>query len=339
MIIVIPAYQPDEELISVVKSLSQYQILVVDDGSGSKYDEIFNKVGDCGAEVIRYAVNHGKGYALKIAFRHLLNSDLSIDWVITVDADGQHKAVDIEKVIDRAECSNQHLIIGCRQFTGYVPLRSKFGNWFARMPFRLLTGVKVSDTQSGLRAYRGSELRKLISISGDRYEYEMNCLIKYQNSLDEVPIETVYEIGNKSSHYRPIMDSFRICRIVGATIGKYCIASLSSSVLDLVLFQMLCIGLFGKTNWYVAISTILARIISAIYNYTVNFRFVFRSKKQVYSSGMRYFALAIVQMLCSAVFTTALLSMLPVPSELFVKIPVDTLLFFVSYYIQKKVVF
>lgn len=102
-------------------------------------------------------------------------------------------------------------------------MRSIVGNWFARMSFKSLTGVEISDTQSGLRVYRGAELKKLVQISGDRYEYEMNCLMKYQNNLDEVPIETVYEIGNKSSHYRPIMDSFRICRIVGTTIGKYCI--------------------------------------------------------------------------------------------------------------------
>ena len=122
--------------------------------------------------------------------------------------------MDIEKVIEKTTSSEQHLIIGCRKFTGYVPLRSKIGNWFARISFKLLTGVKISDTQSGLRAYRGAELSKLISISGDRYEYEMNCLMVYRNSFDKIPIETVYEEGNKSSHYRPSMDSVRVLQTI-----------------------------------------------------------------------------------------------------------------------------
>lgn len=214
MIIVIPAYQPDEELISVVKSLKCYSVLVVDDGSGRKYDKVFRTVEKCGAKVIRYPENRGKGYALKTAFHHILDSSFSTDWIITADADGQHKDVDIEKVIEKTTSSEQNLIIGCRKFTGYVPLRSKIGNWFARISFKLLTGVKISDTQSGLRAYRGAELSKLISISGDRYEYEMNCLMVYRNSFDKIPIETVYEEGNKSSHYRPIMDSVRVLQAI-----------------------------------------------------------------------------------------------------------------------------
>lgn len=90
MLIVIPAYQPDEKLMASVKSLGRYRILVVDDGSGSKYDEIFQTVKLSGAEVIRYSENHGKGYALKTAFQYILNSNISTDWIVTADADGQH---------------------------------------------------------------------------------------------------------------------------------------------------------------------------------------------------------------------------------------------------------
>lgn len=212
MLIVIPAYQPNEKLISVVKSLKHHHILVIDDGSGSDYDEVFEAAEECGAEIIRYTENRGKGNALKTAFKYILNANISTDWIVTADADGQHKVADIEKVIEIAESSEHDMIIGCRRFTGYVPLRSRVGNWFAGMTFKILVGIKISDTQSGLRAYRGSEMNNLLLISGDRYEYEMNCLMAYRNRIDEVTIETVYEVGNKSSHYRPVIDSVRVMK-------------------------------------------------------------------------------------------------------------------------------
>lgn len=66
------------------------------------------------------------------------------------------------------------------------------------------------DTQSGLRAYSGLELFNLCQIEGEQYEYEMNCLLSYKDNIQEVPIETVYEKGNSSSHYRAIIDSVKI---------------------------------------------------------------------------------------------------------------------------------
>lgn len=205
IVVVIPAYQPDEKLVELVETLDR-QIVVVDDGSGSQYKSIFDRVERAGAVVLRHEKNNGKGCALKTAFQYAVG----IDWVVTADSDGQHTVDDIEKIIRATENSKSQMIIGARRFVGYVPLRSKIGNELARLIFKYLTRIELSDTQSGLRAYKGLEVHNLCHIPGERYEYEMNCLLYYKDGIQEIPIETVYEKGNGSSHYRPLKDSIKI---------------------------------------------------------------------------------------------------------------------------------
>jgi glycosyltransferase involved in cell wall biosynthesis len=214
IVVVIPAYQPDKRLIELVKML-KYKTIVVDDGSGEQYNSIFSSVESSGATVLRYSKNGGKGYALKTAFKYLAN-DKSIDWIVTADADGQHSPADIDKIIDAASKSSSEFVIGCRRFRGYVPFRSRIGNSLSSWVFHMLTGCMVSDTQSGLRALRASELMELCEISGERYDYEMNCLLRYKGdgNIVEVPIETIYEKGNKRSHYRTFVDTIKICKVM-----------------------------------------------------------------------------------------------------------------------------
>ena len=94
-----------------------------------------------------------------------------------------------------------------------MPFRSRFGNSITRVVFNLLTRQKVTDTQTGLRGFTFDQLEWLEGIKGDRYEYEMNMLMKASDEkiqIKEVKIETVYENNNESSHFRPFQDSVRI---------------------------------------------------------------------------------------------------------------------------------
>lgn len=230
--IVIPAYQPDKKLISMLENIltelekEKYEILLIDDGSGAEYDDIFQAAESMGVGVIRYLINTGKGYALKTAFQYLLkeysnNLDGGIDWIITADADGQHKIEDIKKIIEKSKVTDKKLIVGSRSFVGYVPVRSRIGNGFATLLFKCCTETPVKDTQSGLRAYKGTELCRFAEVEGNRYEYEMNCLIQYRNSIDYVDIETFYELGNRSSHYRPLVDSMKVLKVLFKAMLKY----------------------------------------------------------------------------------------------------------------------
>lgn len=215
-VIVIPAYQPDERLKQLVKEL-QYEIVVVNDGSGDKYEDIFSHIKAIGATVLCYDENCGKGHALKTAFQYIMDTEHEFDdiqWVVSVDADGQHTPRDIKKIITETVTSEAPLVIGSRKFVGYVPFRSKLGNALASWLFKKYTGYTMTDTQSGLRAYRKTELPFFCEVEGERYEYEMNCLLHLCGKYQEVPIETVYEKGNKRSHYRAVADTVRIGRIL-----------------------------------------------------------------------------------------------------------------------------
>jgi putative flippase GtrA len=110
-------------------------------------------------------------------------------------------------------------------------------------------------------------------------------------------------------------------------------------VIDLVLFAVFCRILKGKTPAYIAFSTVLARVISAIYNYLVNYKLVFGSKQKVAVSGLKYFVLAVAQMSLSALLVTAGSAFLPALPEVAVKVVVDTILFFISYKVQQKYIF
>lgn len=213
-IVLIPAYQPDERLIATLRSLSEkgFGLLVVDDGSGSEYDCIFIDAGRY-ARVVRYSKNRGKGGALKQGIRCLRKCFPDCRRLITADADGQHAPSDIEKLADKLKEGKSRFVIGSRAFVGEVPLRSRFGNSLTRHVYALVSGVRVQDTQTGLRGFDASLFDWLLSIDGERYEYEMNVLMSAARdkiAIDELPIETIYENDNSSSHFDPVKDSIKI---------------------------------------------------------------------------------------------------------------------------------
>ena len=212
-VVLIPAYHPDQKLIDTLQKLSEmeFTLLVVDDGSGSAYDPIFIEAARY-ARVVRYANNRGKGGALKQGMRCVLKCFPGMKYLITADADGQHRPDDIQKVSHRLH-QKGGFVIGSRAFVGEVPLRSRFGNTVTRGVYRMVSGVSVKDTQTGLRGFDRSLLSWLIKIPGMRYEYEMNVLMSAARdniTIDEVMIETVYENDNSSSHFRPLQDSVKI---------------------------------------------------------------------------------------------------------------------------------
>lgn len=214
IVVLIPAYQPDEKLIHTLAELAETEVsvLVVDDGSGSEYDSVFIKAGKY-ARVVRYARNRGKGGALKQGIRCIRKCFPQCRYMITADADGQHSPRDICRLANLLTNRESQFIIGSRAFVGEIPLRSRFGNSLTRHVYSLVSGVQVSDTQTGLRGFDASLFDWLLSIPGDRYEYEMNVLMSAARdgiAIDEMEIETIYENDNATSHFDPIKDSLTI---------------------------------------------------------------------------------------------------------------------------------
>lgn len=212
--IVIPAYEPDDSLVSLLERLRTgfTRIVVVDDGSKRAAGTFAQVEKMPGITLLRHESNKGKGAALKTAFKKIFTDFPEIDGVVTADADGQHLPEDILKVAEATKANQDRYTLGVRAFSGNVPLRSRFGNAWSRYFFFLLTGVMVYDTQTGLRGIPRALLPDATAIPGDRYEYEMRMLVaaaRNRHKPVQVPIKTVYLNENKSSHFNPIRDSLK----------------------------------------------------------------------------------------------------------------------------------
>lgn len=213
-IALIPSYKPNNNLIDLVKELSKndFEIIIVDDGSGIEYKNIFTKIKNI-SKVISYEVNQGKGHALKTGLKYIKDNYFNDYVIVTLDCDGQHTIKDTIKITNEAQNDKNTLVIGKRPRDKKIPLRSKIGNEVTRYIFRTITGVDVYDTQSGLRAFSNKLINTFIDTEGNRYEYEMNILLKcayYNISIKEIEISTIYIDNNSNSHFNPIKDSIKI---------------------------------------------------------------------------------------------------------------------------------
>lgn len=331
-IALIPAYEPDKALIDVAEGLKEndFEVLIVNDGSGSGSADIFEKAGEYGS-VLVHPVNLGKGAAVKTGLKYISEHYFDPYIVVTVDADGQHRVEDAVAVCGEAEKYPNVLVLGGRKFTGKVPLRSRFGNTVTRFVFRLSSGVKVYDTQTGLRAFSDSSVPFLLSVSGERYEYEMNVLMSAAKAgipIRELGIETVYLNDNSTSHFKPLKDSYRIYK----EILKFSLSSFIGFCVDYALYCLL----FGTTGQLV-LSNIIARVVSASVNYTLNRKMVFKSKTSVAKSAIQYFLLAAGILACN----TGLLKLLTFwnVNGYAAKILTEIVMFSVSWLVQHKIIF
>lgn len=343
--VIIPAYEPDEKLIGLLEELRKngiQNVVVVNDGSSRDCDEVFRRAREeYKCDLLEHAVNLGKGRALKTAFNYCILKYPEMPGSVTADSDGQHSAECILRCMKALWERPETLILGCRNFDeADVPFRSRFGNKFTCGMFRYLAGIRISDTQTGLRAIPVSYMRTLMNVRGERFEYETNMLLEAKRNelaVAEVAIRTIYIEDNRTSHFHVIKDSARIYLI----FAKFLFSSLSSSVVDLLLFSLLCLILKGK-NWgevtYITAATVLARVVSAAYNYLMNYKMVFKSKETVGKTGIKYLLLAVVQMGCSALLVNLLYPVFG-GLEVLVKMPVDILLFFASFVIQRELVY
>lgn len=344
--LIIPAYEPDERMILLLKTLrTQYKgiIVIVNDGSSKDYDYLYEEASRYGCDIIKHYKNWGKGRALKNAFNYCLNKFPNMIGCVTADSDGQHCPDDIFRCMDSLRNNPNKLVLGCRNFDeDNIPAKSRFGNKLTMKICKFLCGLEISDTQTGLRGIPKSFMADMLNIPGERFEYETRMLIESKNHypIYEIEIETVYDSKeNHQTHFKPIKDSIRIYKIFGGVLLKFLFSSLSSSVIDLLLFYLFIQILEGKVVYYLTIATICARVISASYNYTINYKLVFQSNERHTKSVNKYIILAIIQMCCSAFLVTfgcTILEMLP---EVIVKIVVDIVLFFLSYMIQREHVF
>ena len=334
----IPAFEPGLSLPRLVSELTErdpgVEIVIVDDGSGTEYGHIFDQAAGLDATVLTLPTNSGKGAALKAGFAWIRQNRPG-QAIVCADSDGQHRPADISRVVDRVDRqgSEPAIVLGGRRFTGKVPARSRFGNGVSRQLFRMVTGVSIHDTQTGLRGYPASLIDWLMDVEGERFEYELNILLDAARDyvpVVEVEIETLYLGHNESSHFRPVIDSLRVMR----PLAGYVASSLAAFLIDLAALQVL----FMITG-SLLVSVIGARLISATVNFLVNRYLVFSATEQ--RSGprhaARYAALAGGMLLANfgALSAATAVGIPLVPA----KIVIEAALYLASFQVQRLFVF
>lgn len=354
MTIVIPAYKPDRALPELIRRLQTNfdgQILVVNDGSGEAYAPIFEEVSGLGCRLLTHAVNQGKGAALKTAFRTLLEEQRD-EIICTADADGQHLPEDIFRCLEEAKQHPDSLVLGARAFRGDVPARSQFGNTVSRLTFRLLMGVSVQDTQTGLRAFSSSLLEAMLAVKANRYEYEMQVLCDIARKkipIRQVEIETVYLDENRSSHFNPLRDALRVYgTLLRCALGplfqffSFLVSSGLAFAVDLVayalFFHLLFAPFFAEERSLEFVSLLVARILSSVVNYWINRSVVFQNLKKPVLTLTLYTLLAVVTFFAHEYLNALFLIVLSFPPTLALLVA-QVLFFPISFLVQKYWIF
>jgi putative flippase GtrA len=334
--VLIPAYRPSAGLIDLVRDLSGRgipAILLVDDGSGPEFRNIFDEAARFpGVQVLRHAVNLGKGAALKTGMNHALCAFPGLIGIVTADADGQHHPEDIERVAASLREHPEALVLGSRTFDAEVPLRSRFGNILTRKLMQALIGTKLQDTQTGLRGVPAGLAAHLLRVDARGYEFELEMLIAARQlgvTLVEVPIRTIYEPGNRSSHFNPLTDSMKIYFV----LLRFGSVSLMAALIDNLVFYLV-----WKRTGHILGAQVLARLISVVFNYSMVRARVFASKEAHQVLLPKYLLLVVTSGTASYLgiqFLTTRLGVSAMPAKLFL----ETLLFFINFAVQRMLIF
>ena len=357
--VLIPSLSPDEKLPTYVKELLAADfglILVVDDGSAPEYQPIFTEIaGWDRCAVTHHEVNKGKGAALRTGFAYI-KEQTALRGVITADSDGQHTVPDTLKLA--AELGKkEEVLLGSRDFSRNnpnVPPKSRFGNRMTSGVFRVLYGKWLPDTQTGLRAFDRSLIDFMLSVSGDRFEYEMNMLIQCSAKkipMRPIPIETIYHEENKGTHFHPIRDSWRIYKLLLGSFFRYSAASILSFLVDYAVLSLLMFWVFSDSaysythilgiqfSFRALVAAPIARLCSAPVNFLLNRNYVFRVGGDRGAVG-RYIVLAV----CALAVTTVVFAFLDqyvstAFLHILLKIVIDVAMYVINYRIQKAWVF
>lgn len=358
MIILIPAYEPSMRLVDLIvglrrrsafaapaaaegapvapasRAVEATRVIVVDDGSGNAYSEVFARAVEAGAEVLAHLVNRGKGAALKTGFSYALERYPG-EGVVTADADGQHTVDDILAVAEDVRVGDgRTMILGCRGFDGTVPLRSRVGNGVSRSIFRTVAGWRLSDTQTGLRGVPVEMLPWLLGVPGDRFEYEQRALLGLRKAgftARERRIDTVYIGENESSHFRPVLDSIRVM----LPMLTFAASSIIGFLVDTV-----ALFVFDALTGMLVPSIIAARVLSASTNFWVNRRVVFlkRGRDGLWKQVIFYAGLAGILLASNIVWMSYLTGDLGWPLWV-AKVVTELVLFVTSYRVQRGAIF
>jgi len=336
LVLVIPAHRPSANLPDLVAEVMEdpsqciQAAVVVDDGNGPECADVFERLASlANVTVLHHAANLGQGAALKTGFNYALVNYPGAIGIVAADADGQHAPADIVGVARVLLEHPRNIVLGARQFGPDVPLRSRFGNVLTRHIFRVFTGRQVSDTQTGLRGWPREACLRNLRLDMNGFDFQLECLLRAEAPMREIPIQTIYLDGNRSSHFNPIRDSMRIYFL----FLRYCGSSLFAAAVDSAVFYPL---LFLTGN--IALSQFAGRAVAGLANFPVVRNLVLKSGSSVPLALAKYVALLAGSGLISYGMIQLFHSQFGLPVAV-AKIVAELLLFIANFVIQRDLIF
>lgn len=211
-IVIIPTYNNAGTVGDVIQRTLAFglPVLVVNDGSTDETAEMLARFPEI--RVIGFPKNKGKGAALKAGLKAAAEENFR--YAITLDSDGQHYPEDIPVFLSEIEKTPDALLIGSRNLRAdNMPGKNTFANKFSNFWYRIETGKKMEDTQSGYRLYPLEKIKKLRLFTG-KYEFELEVIVQSAwKGVDvrNVPVRVYYPPeGERVSHFHPWRDFTRI---------------------------------------------------------------------------------------------------------------------------------
>lgn len=338
MLALIPAYKPEKALPAYIKELLSRKmfsaVVVINDGSPVEYSPIFAEAAQLtGVTVLNHAFNQGKGAALKTGLNYIGLSSTARTGIVTIDADGQHTVDDACKVAEALIAEPDCLILGGRHFDANTPRRSRIGNLLTRHAFKWVTGLFLFDTQSGLRGIPWSMIPNLLKIEANGYEFELDMLIRASESgvpVKEIPITTVYLEGNKSSNFRPVLDSLKIYFV----LLRFTFIAILSALFDYGMFILI----YFSVHPSVALALLGGRIVSTAFNYVAVRRYAFKTPAHHISTLPKYLLLVCFSGVMAGLLITGFMDWWHW-HVIAAKIVAELMMFVVNFLIQRDFIF
>ena len=224
--VIIPTYNNAGTLSAVIDETLEYcaDVIVVNDGCTDGTAQIIGSFGER-IRSLTQERNHGKGVALQCGMAYAQR--LGFRYAITMDSDGQHYPSDIPKFVDAIEQNPGTLLVGARNLNADgMPGKNTFANRFSNFWFRLETGVRLEDTQSGFRAYPLDKISLGSHLLTGGYEFELEMLVftAWRGiPVKNIPVRVYYPPeGERVSHFRPFRDFTKI-GILNTLLVLYCL--------------------------------------------------------------------------------------------------------------------
>lgn len=339
--VLIATYQPDLSLAVLASDLAQnagYAVIVADDGSGPEFDGVFAMLPD-DVLVTRLPVHSGRGTTLKCGLRFLLEHAPDVCGVITLESCEEHTLNNIAVLAEALRERTGAILLGSRTFTEPLPWKSRLGTWLVRLAFSGSCSLKLTDTQTNIRAFPIELIPALTAVSGERYEYAVNALLwasRNGTPVMEAALPDPYTDVRIPRSFQPIRDSVRIFE----RIFKFAFASFAGFCVDYVTvlnLQSLTDAVLPP-SFSLFISVLAGRVLSGAVSFTLNRKLGLRAEDQTSRAALKYFTILFALMAVNYWLLYLVHLLLHIPLWI-AKILVETTMFFVNYALQTRLVF